>query len=222
MRLVTWNCNGAFRRKFETVSALDPDLLVIQECEDPAFSSHDYRTWAGNYIWTGKGKNKGIGIFPRRGQSLERLDWPDSGFQMFLPVRVDHKIDLIAVWTQRSAQTNQAYIGQFWHYMQLHKSAWCENTIICGDFNSNTIWDQARRHWNHTDCVRELDELGFRSLYHQTLHRAARSGGEGDLLSTPRSQASVSYRLRFCARPTAYCGLRQSRCWRSSGLAVTE
>jgi hypothetical protein len=88
VRLVTWNCNGAFRRKLEAIDALDADVLVIQECEDPSQSTHDYKAWAGDHAWVGYGKNKGIGIFPRRGQSIERLAWSDNGFELFLPVRV--------------------------------------------------------------------------------------------------------------------------------------
>ena len=72
MRLVTWNCNGAFRKKLELIDTLDADILVIQECEDPAQSIPAYRSWAANYVWTGYGKNKGIGIFPRHGQTIEQ------------------------------------------------------------------------------------------------------------------------------------------------------
>lgn len=41
MRLVTWNCAGKFREKFELVSRLEADLYVIQECEDPQVCRHE-------------------------------------------------------------------------------------------------------------------------------------------------------------------------------------
>ncbi len=164
MRLVTWNCNGAFRRKFHRLDALAADVLVVQECEDPAQSTAEYRAWAGAHMWVGYGKNKGIGIFPRRGQSIERLAWPDHGFELFLPVRVGGDVDVLGVWTQQTSQFG--YIGQFWHYLQAHMTALRPSSIIAGDFNSNTIWDRPRRSWNHSHCVRELEISGFRSLYH--------------------------------------------------------
>lgn len=170
MRLVTWNCNGALRRKYQLLDALDADILVIQECEDPAQSTNDYKTWAGDHAWVGYGKNKGIGIFPRRGQSIDRLGWPDNGFELFLPSRVGGETDVLGVWTQQSSSSKFGYIGQFWHYLQAHKAALGPNTIIAGDFNSNAIWDKPRRTWNHSDCVRELADLGFRSLYHHVSH----------------------------------------------------
>ncbi len=166
MRLVTWNCNGALRRKLEQAESLDADVLVIQECEDPARSSTDYRAWARDYVWHGYGKNKGIGIFPRRGQSIQRMDWPTEGYELFLPVRIEDRFDIVGVWTQNAVPSSTAYIGQFWHYMQANRNRLRKQTIIAGDFNSNSIWDRPRRTWNHSDCVRELDDAGFHSLYH--------------------------------------------------------
>ena len=63
MRLVTWNCAGALRRKTAALDVLAADVLVIQECEDPA--SADYAGWAENYIWAGALRYKGIGVFAR-------------------------------------------------------------------------------------------------------------------------------------------------------------
>ena len=38
MKIISWNCNGAFRKKFSKILDFDADIHVIQECEDPARS----------------------------------------------------------------------------------------------------------------------------------------------------------------------------------------
>jgi exodeoxyribonuclease-3 len=75
MKIVTWNCNGALRKKTKHIDALKADVLVIQECEDPNRSTKAYRHWSGDYLWVGENKNKGIGIFVRNGNYIEKLYW---------------------------------------------------------------------------------------------------------------------------------------------------
>ena len=51
--------------------------------------------------------------------------------------------------------------------MQLHKEKMAIGEfLLCGDLNSNKCWDEWDRWWNHTDVVRELNEIGIRSIYH--------------------------------------------------------
>jgi exonuclease III len=58
MKILTWNCNGAFWKKFEELSLLDADILVIQECENPKECSHlAYKKWVNNFLWIGENKN---------------------------------------------------------------------------------------------------------------------------------------------------------------------
>lgn len=158
------------------IAALEADVYVIQECEDPAVSTPDYQDWAGDHFWAGNIAHKGIGVFVKNGLSLAPLDWPDHGLQQFLPVQIDGRLNLLAVWTKRGQTRNMTYIGQFWQYMQHHASLWNDETIICGDFNSNVRWDKRGRQWNHSECVKLLDDLGFRSLYH--LETGERQGME--------------------------------------------
>lgn len=177
MKVITWNCNGAFRRKFHLIEKLGADILVIQECEDPSIDPGvdkervAYKEWAQNYLWIGKNQNKGLGIFARSQHiNLKKLEWRDDGLQLFLPCRINTKFNLIAVWTKQANSPNFRYIGQFWKYLQLHKKAVGRDpVIICGDFNSNAIWDEWDRWWNHSDVVRELGEIDIHSMYHELM-----------------------------------------------------
>ncbi len=171
MIIVTWNCNGAFRKKFEYLNSLNTDIFVIQECENPAEAKDiNYIKWANNYLWIGDSKNKGLGIFAREGISLKLLDWSDNytGHKVkhFLPCLVNGEFELLAVWTHQNKSPTFGYIGQLWKYLQINKK-YFENTIITGDFNSNVFWDKSNRHWNHSDVVRELEEINIHSLYHK-------------------------------------------------------
>lgn len=168
MKIITWNCNGAFRKKFLTIASKNADIAVIQECEDPKRSNNkDYAKWANNFLWQGVDKNKGLGVFCKSTVLLERLDWPDNLLQMFLPCRINQTFNLVGVWTKHANSPNFRYIGQLWKYLQLHQDKLKDYpSVICGDLNSNSIWDEWDRWWNHSDVVRQLDELNMKSIYH--------------------------------------------------------
>ena len=173
MKIITWNCNGAFRKKFHLIDNLGADIIVIQECEDPSQSGGEYQRWAHNHIWIGTNKNKGLGVFAKKHIDLKRLHWNDEGLQLFLPCRINESFNLVAVWTKQTESSEFRYIGQFWKYLQLHKKIFeAEPCLICGDFNSNVCWDKKHGLWTHSNVVRELDELGIHSLYHEVMKEA--------------------------------------------------
>lgn len=187
MKITTWNCNGALRKKLDITESLASDVLIIQECEDPSQSTTDYRNWASNYIWEGDNKNKGIGIFAKQGVSINRLDWNssyslDTGLsslnskltwstkelRQFIPFLINDKYLCLAVWTKGSSDEVFGYMGQFWKLLQIHKEELsADNVLIIGDFNSNKIWDKPDRWWSHSDVIQELEAIGIVSLYHQ-------------------------------------------------------
>ena len=167
MRITTWNCNGAFRRKFGYIADLRSDIAIVQECEDPIKAGGEYKEWAENYIWIGTNKNKGLGVFAKKHVILRKLDWHDSALELFIPCAVNESFKLLAVWTQHAKSQPYRYIGQLWKYLQVHKQALSEgDCVICGDFNSNSIWDKEHRGSSHTDVVRELAAIDVTSLYH--------------------------------------------------------
>lgn len=171
MKILSWNCNGAFRKKFRHVSEFNADIYIIQECENPNESQYtEYQQRAENYIWIGDTKSKGLAIFANQEIQLKKHDWPnqfkDHFLKHFLPCNVNQKFDLLGVWTHRNNSPNFGYIGQFWKYLQVNKGK-LVNVIIPGDFNSNTIWYEWDRWWNHSDIVSELKVIGIESFYHK-------------------------------------------------------
>ena len=173
MKLISWNCNGAFRNKKYLFDEYEHDILVIQECENPS-KLKEYESSNNNYLWIGNNKNKGLGIFCKNNISLKRLEWSDINtkykneqLESFLPCLINDEIIIIGVWTKKANSEVFGYIGQFWKYLQLHKDKLIDKkVIIVGDFNSNAIWDKWDRWWNHTNVVDELHEIGIKSLYH--------------------------------------------------------
>lgn len=186
MKITTWNCNGALRKKIGAIAQLQSDVLIVQECENPALSTNDYKAWAKNYIWEGESKNKGIGIFANTGIKITRLDWNGSytlktglanlnkkltwttkELRQFIPFMIDDNYLCVAVWTKGSSDEVFGYMGQFWKFLQIHKKELSvDNVIILGDFNSNKIWDKPDRWWSHSDVVSELASIDIKSLYH--------------------------------------------------------
>ncbi|AFM11951.1 endonuclease/exonuclease/phosphatase family protein [Turneriella parva] len=169
MKIATWNCGGALRKKVEILQTLNADVYIIQECERPgdSYSDSAYAEFCANSLWVGDLHYKGLGIFAKPGISLSRKDWSDHGLKHFLPARINDSFDLLAMWAHKANSPTFGYIGQLWKYLQFHIDK-MENIILAGDLNSNVRWDKWDRWWNHSDVVRELDEANIVSLYHLT------------------------------------------------------
>ncbi|HEY9017507.1 endonuclease/exonuclease/phosphatase family protein [Thiomicrospira sp.] len=177
MKIFNWNCNGALRKKLDIVKRVNADL------------------------WIGGNKNKGILVASRSRHELISLEWnnPD-GLQLFLPF-VYRGIVFVAVWTKQANSPNFRYIGQLWKYIRLHKVVFSRfKPIIIGDFNSNVIWDEWDRWWNHSDLERILEEMGIKSLYHSKFNEM--SGSETQPTFFLHRKHDRPYHIDYCFMPT--------------------
>src|SRR6187402_3698374 len=64
MKIITWNCNMAFRKKASIILTHNPDILIIVECEHPDKLLYPVDTpKPTDYLWFGKNRHKGLAIF---------------------------------------------------------------------------------------------------------------------------------------------------------------
>lgn len=200
MKIISWNCNGAFRKKFHALLEFNADIYIIQECENPAESKDlEYKSWAKNYLWIGDSKNKGLAVFAKEEINIQPLDWTNNfkvhSVKYFLPCLINNDFQLLGIWTHQNKSPNFGYIGQFWKYLQVNKSNF-KKIIIAGDLNSNAIWDQWDRWWNHSDVVKELEEITITSLYHKYFKEL--QGKETKPTFFLQRNISKSYHIDYC------------------------
>ncbi len=174
MKLISWNCQGGFRKKADIILAHKPDILVIQECEHSdklIFNSIAQKPT--DIYWYGDSKHKGIGIFSYSDYRFELMDIFNPEFRYVLPFRVSgygHSFILFAIWAMDNKENRKArYIGQVWLALNHYASLLDQSTLMIGDFNSNKIWDYKDRFGNHTDVVDLLVNKNIFSTYHKYL-----------------------------------------------------
>jgi exonuclease III len=201
MKIITWNCNMAFRKKADVILAHKPDILIVPECEHPDKLKFNIGTpKPEDVLWLGKNQNKGLGIFS---YSKFRFQLPDNynpGLRMIIPVRVTgggFDFILYAVWAYNPDDPDGTYVTQVWkaiHYYEENLT----NTpcILAGDFNSNTIWDKPRRNGNHSDVVRKLEEKNICSTYH--LYHSCKQGKEKHPTFYLHRHKQKPYHLDYC------------------------
>lgn len=171
MRIIEWNCQGAFRKKNSYVLANSPDILIVPECENEKKLQFGNLTPKPNdFFWYGDSANKGIGIFSYSDYKIEPLKCFNPKFRYIIPLKVTGNGDsflLFAIWAMDNKENDKArYIGQIWLAINYY-SDYLENaSILIGDFNSNQIWDAKDRVGNHTDMVDFLSKKKIYSLYH--------------------------------------------------------
>ena len=116
MRIITWNCNMAFRRKADHILALDPDIVIIPECEHPdrlKFASETKKPT--HSLWFGKNLDKGLGIFSYGNTKLKLLKTHNPELKLIVPVSVKntrYQFILYAIWAFNPDDPDGTYVEQ--------------------------------------------------------------------------------------------------------------
>lgn len=201
LRIVTWNCQMALRKKLAALASLRPDIAVVQECERPDKLGE---TGATTVCWHGDNPHKGLAILTFGGWRAEALPQHDPEVKFVLPVRISGPLDfhLLGVWAKNHPSKERSYIGQVHRAVQVY-GAWlgAGESVVAGDWNSNAQWD-SKRSANHSATVAHLAALGLESAYHA--HHNEAHGAESRPTLHLLKQVRRPFHIDYCFVPQGW------------------
>ena len=201
LKIITWNCNMAFRKKADQILSYKPDILIVPECEHfEKFLFNESALQPKDSLWFGNNKNKGLGIFSYSSYRFKILEDHNPDFKMIVPIAVTgghFDFNLFAVWANNPADRDGQYITQVWKAIKYYEHIiQPRRTILIGDFNSNSIWDQPRREGNHSTVVKWLEAKSIYSVYHK--HFKQTQGNEQHPTLYMYRHKDKSYHIDYC------------------------
>ena len=167
MRIVVWNCKMALSRKRHNLYALHPDIAIIPECSQKCLELCTKGGFEGR--WFGDNPRKGLGVLVAKPFHIVRTQKPPNKWVVPMEITGGQCVFLlIAVWTmQVKGNLAKSYIGQLSEAVTNNPQWFAgKHTILCGDFNSNQIWDDKRDIANHSTLVSALEKHRLASAYH--------------------------------------------------------
>lgn len=191
----------AFRKKAAAILGHIPDVLVVPECEHPSklVFTDDVQGYT-DALWIGSNENKGLGVFSYGSFRLKKIRIHNPDLKWIVPVRVSGgSVDftLFAIWANNPADPDGTYVEQVWKAIHRYdKHITRRNTVLAGDFNSNTIWDRKYRTGNHSHVVEKLAKKKIESVYH--LHHGQRHGAEMHPTQYMYRHKDKPYHLDYC------------------------
>lgn len=201
MRIIEWNCQGAFRNKYQRILSLKPDIIIIPECEpEEKLKFGKQIPQPTDFFWYSDNESKGIGVFSYSDYKFELLKEFNPKFSYIIPLKVSNNKEsflLFAIWAKDNKEDPRArYIAQVWLALDYYSHLLNQNTILIGDFNSNQIWDDNSRLGNHSDVVAVLCQNKIRSLYHEQF--GIEHGKEEDHTFFMYRKIEKPYHIDYC------------------------
>lgn len=169
LRILTWNCQGAFRKKYPLIAGLSPDLAVIQECENLERIPWKQGNPPQSMAWFGDSPNKGLGIFSWSNLQFHALEGYDTSIRYCVPIQVTapFQFQAIAIWAMDHRQDSHSYSGQIYLAIGAYRDfILSADTVILGDYNSSKRTTPKSRLGNHAALTIDLKDLWLISAYH--------------------------------------------------------
>lgn len=176
MKVISYNISWCKQEKIDwLVGHTDVDAFVIPECgnEDNIMVPKGFQ-----FFWIGEYATKGLGVLVREGYKCELAAWHDKKLRYTLPVIIDDKYLLLAIWPTKKEKSD-SYIDICLSILKAYESQIvCYQTIIVGDYNiisnrkeSKPIFQWLEEHHlksvHHTYCKEAIGKEQRPTYYHQ-------------------------------------------------------
>ena len=163
MKIVTWNCRGAYRTKSDKIASYKPDIAVIQECERPdklvfkdGVDPPSTKKWFGNLVNT---RYPGISIMSYTGLEFSVYESYDPSIKYCIPLKVSGHINLNIIAVMGNIDDVCQAVNVYRKFIA------SGDTLIIGDFNS--YQNRLKSNKKHTEVVNALREMNMVSAYHE-------------------------------------------------------
>jgi exonuclease III len=207
MRLITWNCKEAFHRKHVFAAALQPDILIVPECEKLSGMTQTLNApTVRSFEWFGSNPRKGLAVISYADYVLEVHPSYDPRHRWIVPLSVSGPMAfvLFAVWTVPLGHQGGRYVRPLFEAFESYKSLMDTSDVVwAGDFNSSFVFDTPSRRYKFRDFVTLLEEKGLQSVYHH--QRRCEHGEEPDETFYLYHRADKGYHIDYVfARDTVH------------------
>lgn len=200
MKIISWNCNMAFRKKWKAIIDFNPDVIFLQECESPAkFKGYISIPNINQFLWFGTNENKGLGVITFNNTLVEKKKI-NKNFQFVIPLKLmdkDIELHTFLVWAMPAKNKRNSYVGQLWNAFNYYRLSTHKKYMIIGDWNSHVQWDHERKNGNHSMLISKLKNKDIVSLYHHI--NELEQGEEKDPTIYLLKKESKPYHLDYCA-----------------------
>ena len=196
MRIVSWNCNGAFRKKINSLLRLSPDIAVIQESESPsALTSLESSYSINDKVWVGDSVNRGLGVYSFSDAKLTVYSGYDNDYKYIVPIVVHTKnpFTIVAIWAKQDKF--YTYNGQLKCALEYYSKLLEGPCLVIGDWNASAIWDDKNGRGFSTNSS-WLANKKFLSAYHEWFGEYF--GNESKPTLYFRRNKEMKYHIDYC------------------------
>jgi len=171
VRVISWNCQGGYRNKIDKILELNPDIVIIQECEslDSLRSFCKEKIPLKSFWFGGFYPHKGLGVFFYKDYQILSME-NDISIEFIVPMKIMNNFEfyLFAIWAMApmGKDKGKSYTYQIEKTITKHEGILRNNlSILIGDYNTPNIEKPVEK--TGFMVVEEFKKLEVFSAYHE-------------------------------------------------------